>query len=82
MNKKKLLRQIINNKKNVRYNDFTALAESFGFILQRSEGSHRMYKHKAVAEILNLQSRNGEAKPYQIEYFFGLVEKYNLEMED
>ena len=33
-----------------------------------------------VDELLNLQSRMGKAKPYQIKQFLELVELYNLEL--
>jgi hypothetical protein len=80
--KKKFFKQILNSKKNVKFNDFTSLAESFGFTLDRTDGSHHIYKHKKVAELLNLQNVNGEAKPYQIKQFLNFVEKYSLKMED
>jgi hypothetical protein len=82
MNKKKLLQRIYNNYRNVRFDDFVAIVEAYGFVLTRSEGSHRIYKNSAVSEFLNLQNINGEAKPYQIKLFLSIVEKYNLEMGD
>ncbi|MCL2035898.1 MAG: type II toxin-antitoxin system HicA family toxin [Oscillospiraceae bacterium] len=78
MNKKKLLLRIMVNKKNVKFNDFVSLVESFGFVLDRIEGSHRIYIHPGASKILNLQNDNGEAKPYQIKQFLEFVEKYNL----
>ena len=82
LNRKKLLQKIHNNTKNVKFNDLVALVESFGFTQARAEGSHHVYKNPTVSEIINLQSVNGEAKPYQIKQFLSLVEKYNLKMED
>ena len=82
MNKKKLFQQILNNQKNVKYNDFVVILEAFGFNRSRSEGSHSIYRNEAVTEIINIQNVNGEAKPYQIKQFFSLVEKYNLRMEE
>ena len=40
MNRKKLLAKIINNQKNVQFNDFVTLIEAFGFYRTRGEGSH------------------------------------------
>lgn len=77
-----MLARIINNNKNVKFNDFIIIVEAFGFDLTRSEGSHYIYKNFAVNEWINLQERNGEAKPYQIKQFLSLVEMYNLNMED
>ena len=82
MNKQKLLRQILNNQKNVKFNDFVTILEAFGFFLSRTGGSHNIFKNSLVNEIINIQNVNGEAKPYQIKQFFSLVEKYNLKMEE
>ena len=82
MNKRKFLAQIIRNRKNVKYNDFVTLVEAFGYEYARSNGSHNMYEHKDVPEILNIQNKRGEAKPYQIKQFLDFVEIYNLRMED
>ena len=82
MNKHKLLEKIYNNTKNVKFNEFISIVEAFGFILTRSTGSHFIYKNPKINQWLNLQSRKGEAKPYQVEQFLWFVEEYNLEMED
>ena len=81
LNKKKLLKRIYNNPKNVRFSDFTIIAEAFGFFPVRSEGSHNIYKNSKINEWINIQSMDGEAKPYQVKQFLALVEKYNLKME-
>ena len=82
LNKKKLLQKIYGNTKNVKFNELIVVVEAFGFSHARSAGSHHVYKNPAVAEIINLQNVNGEAKPYQIKQFLSLVEKYNLKMEE
>ena len=82
MNKRKLLKKIRANNKNVKFNDFIIIVESFGFFQTRSEGSHFIYKNNEINEWINLQNRNGEAKPYQIKQFLSLIEKYSLEMEE
>ena len=82
MNKKKLFTKIINNQKNVRFNDFVTIIEAFGFYCIRKEGSHRIYKKTNVVELINIQNENGKAKPYQIKQFLALVEIYNMRMED
>ncbi len=58
------------------------LVESFGFELRRTSGSHRVFAHSEVRELLNLQEVRGQAKPYQIRQFLRLVERYGLTMED
>ena len=58
------------------------LVEAFGFRLSRVNGSHHMFVHPQVQELVNLQEVNGKAKPYQIRQFLRLVERYNLELGD
>ena len=82
MNKMKLLKQIYNNSKNVKFSDLTTLANAFNFYLTRSDGSHFIYKNIEINEWINLQNKNGEAKPYQVKQFLRLIEKYNLELEE
>ena len=82
MNKRKLLAKLENSQKNVRYGDFVALIEAFGFRRTRGEGSHDIYRRTDVPDIVNIQSNKGKAKPYQIRQFLGLIEQYNLRMED
>ena len=67
---------------NVSYSDLTRLVEAFGFELRRTSGSHHVYAHPEVRELLNLQDVRGEAKPYQIRQFLRLVERYALRMEE
>jgi len=45
MNKNKILQLILNNSKNVRFSDAVSLAKAFGFILDRINGSHHIFKH-------------------------------------
>jgi predicted RNA binding protein YcfA (HicA-like mRNA interferase family) len=59
-----------------------ALVEGFGFRLSRVNGSHHIFVHPEIAELVNLQEVRGEAKPYQIRQFLKLVERYNLSLED
>jgi len=56
------------------------LVESFGFHLSRVSGSHHIFVHHQVRELINLQNVNGKAKPYQIRQFLQLVERYNLQL--
>jgi predicted RNA binding protein YcfA (HicA-like mRNA interferase family) len=82
LNKNKLLQRIIASNKNIAFKDFVLLVEAYGFLLARVEGSHHIFKNERLAEIINLQNVNGEAKPYQIKQFLSLVEQYGLEMEE
>jgi hypothetical protein len=67
---------------NVSFSDMVRLVEAFGFELRRTSGSHHVFAHPDVRELLNLQDIRGQAKPYQIRQFLRLVERYALRMED
>jgi HicA toxin of bacterial toxin-antitoxin, len=83
VNRRWLLRKLAaGHLRNVAFRDAIALVEGFGFTLVRIEGSHHIYKHQDVRELLNLQDVRGEAKPYQLRQFLKLVERYNLKLED
>jgi hypothetical protein len=45
-------------------------------------GSHHVFSHPGIPELLNLQEVRGEAKVYQLRQFLRLVEQYNLGTED
>ena len=82
MNKRKLLQKILDGSKNVRFQDMVALAQAFGFRLARVQGSHHIFTHPGIPELVNLQDVHGQAKPYQIKQFLKLVERYNLMLEE
>ena len=82
MKPRKLLQKILSGSRNIKFTDFIHLVEAFGFHLSRIKGSHHMFVHPDVDELVNIQDVNGEAKPYQIKQFLELVEAYDLRMED
>lgn len=82
MKKRKLLQKLISGSKNIRFSEAVACAEFFGFRLERISGSHHIYIHPDVPELLNLQNVKGKAKPYQIKQLLQIVERYNLQMEE
>lgn len=65
---------------NVPFTDLVQLVETLGFQLARVSGSHRVYGHPGVAELLSLQPHRGDAKPYQIRQLLALIEVYNLNL--
>jgi len=81
MKKKKLLQKILTATNNIRFIEIVACVESFGFELDRVSGSHHIFTHPAIPELLNLQNVKGKAKSYQIKQFLILIEKHNLQME-
>ncbi|MEO6808286.1 MAG: type II toxin-antitoxin system HicA family toxin [Isosphaeraceae bacterium] len=82
MNKRKLLRKLLASPNNARFDDVRVLIEAFGFRLVRVSGSHHIFSHPAVPELVNLQEVAGEAKPYQVRQVLRLVERHNLTLDD
>lgn len=80
MKKTKLLHRALSGTKSLRFKEVVGLAEAFGFRLSRVSGSHHIFVHQNVPELLNLQDVSGEAKPYQVRQFLRLVERYNLQL--
>jgi len=80
MNKRKLLKKVLANPKNVRFGDMVTLIEAFGFRLVRVSGSHHIYEQPNVREFVNIQNKKGKAKAYQVRQFLELVEQYNLQL--
>lgn len=82
MKPRKTLEKILGGSKNVSFADMRGLVEAFGFRLARVNGSHHIFTHPDVAELVNLQEVDGQAKPYQIRQVLKLVEEYNLTLEE
>jgi predicted RNA binding protein YcfA (HicA-like mRNA interferase family) len=83
MNRRKLLQKLSQgNFRNVPFGEIVSLVTGFGFTLKRTSGSHHIFSHPGIPELINLQEVSGEAKPYQIRQFLRLVEKYNIKLED
>ena len=83
MKRRKLLARLVSGAvQNVAFSDLQSLLTGFGFDLRRLSGSHHVYAHPRIPELINLQDVGGQAKPYQIRQLLRLVERYNLELED
>jgi predicted RNA binding protein YcfA (HicA-like mRNA interferase family) len=82
MKKRKLLKKALTNPRNMRFREMVTLIEAFGFRLSRVKGSHHIFAHAQVRELINIQDVHGQAKPYQVRQFLQLVERYNLELGD
>jgi len=79
---KKIFEKVLAGSKNIAFNDFIVLVEGFGFYLSRVSGSHHIFVHPKVKELVNLQNVKGQVKPYQVKQFMELVERYNLQLEE
>jgi predicted RNA binding protein YcfA (HicA-like mRNA interferase family) len=83
MDERKLLNRLARGSvANVAFADLCSLAESLGFELRRVSGSHHIFAHSNVPQLINLQSVRGQAKPYQIRQLLRLVERYDLRLDD
>ncbi len=81
MNPNKLLQRLAQGQfQNIPFADLVNLVEGFGFRLLRTRGSHHIFGHPGIIELVNLQNVGGQAKPYQIRQFLRLVEKYNIKL--
>jgi hypothetical protein len=67
---------------NVALVDLVRLLEALGFSEAGGRGSHRVFVHPSVAELVNLQDDGGQAKRYQVRQVVGLLRRYDLKLED
>lgn len=81
LKKQKLLQRMLTGPANVRFGELVTLLHAFGFRLSRVNGSHHIFVHDQVDELVNVQNVGGRALPYQIKQVIKLVEKYNLHLE-
>jgi hypothetical protein len=58
------------------------LLRSLGFNERQTGGSHRIFWRDGVAEILNLQPKGAQAKPYQVKQVRQVILKYRLLVDD
>jgi len=70
------------SQKNVKFSDFVTIILAFGFVYQRTNGSHQIYFRDDIQEGLNIQNLKGEAKAYQVRGFLKLVDEYRLELKE
>lgn len=79
--KYKLYKRLIAGK-SLTFREFCQVIEAFGFVLDRTSGSHHIYQRPGVVEQLNVQPVGKDAKPYQIRQFLAIVETYRLTLDD
>jgi predicted RNA binding protein YcfA (HicA-like mRNA interferase family) len=82
MKKKKLLRKILSGSKNIQFDEMVLLIEAFGFSLDRVSGSHHIFKHPDIPNLVNIQNRRGKVQPYQVRQFLAIVEENSLTLEE
>jgi len=63
----------------IRFDDLCRTLVRLGFVEARSRGSHRIFYHESVPDIVNLQPRrDGTAKPYQVRQVRELILRCRL----
>ena len=61
---KQLLQRAIRNPASLRFEEMIRLVEAFGFRRARQRGSHHIFVHRDISELVNIQDVDGVAKPY------------------
>ncbi len=54
--KRKILDKVLAGSKNIKFSEMVTLIEAFGFSLERISGSHHIFTHPQVTEIVNIQT--------------------------
>jgi len=80
---KRILLKARENPEGIRFNDLVKLVEHLGFEEGGGQGSHHVFSHPDLQEIINLQKgKHGKAKPYQVRQALKLIKQYNLRISD
>lgn len=61
---------------------FERLLRAFGFVLDRTVGSHRQYVHPRVPRPFPVQPAGRDAKHYQVRQLLELIETYGLKLDE
>jgi len=79
----KLIEQILLGRSdaNIGFDELCHALTSLGFS-QRTRGSHHIFIHPDVLELINLQSDGGKAKPYQVRQVRAIILQYKLGAEE
>lgn len=64
--------------KNFDFNDLVKILQNLGFEMRNTGGSHHIFYKDGIEEIINLQPKNGKAKPYQVKQVRELIVNYKL----
>lgn len=62
----------------MKFQEMVNFLESLNFKRISKGTSHEIYKREGIAEKANIQDKNGEVKPYQVEQVINLIDKYKL----
>jgi predicted RNA binding protein YcfA (HicA-like mRNA interferase family) len=62
----------------ISFSELCAFMNRLGFE-ERISGSHHIFTKEGVEEILNLQPKGAQVKPYQVKQVRNLIRKYRLD---
>ena len=62
---------------NIRFDELCDILKNLGF-QERIRGDHRIFTREGIAEILNLQPKGRQAKPYQVRQVRNVILKHRL----
>ena len=81
MRGERLLHTILSGRSdaNIRFDDLRNLLLRLGFI-ERTRGSHHIFRKADVLKRVNLQRDGSHAKPYQVRQVRRVILKYKLEV--
>ncbi len=76
----RLRRRILDGRSdaNIRFEDLRRFLLRLGFV-ERTKGSHHIFRKPGVRELVNLQRDGNQAKPYQVRQIRRIVLMYSLE---
>ena len=79
----KLILQILKGSSdaNIAFHDLCQLLIHLGFI-ERTRGSHHIFRKDGVEEKINLQKDGNKAKPYQVKQVRAVIIRYKLGGEE
>lgn len=63
--------------RNILFADLQVVLDRMGFQC-RVRGDHFIYTKDGVEEIINLQPKGGQAKPYQVKQVRGIILRYQM----
>ena len=75
----KILAQVLRGTAdaNIAFADLCRLLHQMGFV-QRTKGSHHVFRREGVRELIVLQEDGKHAKPYQVRQVRSIIARYGL----
>lgn len=75
----KLLRKVLSGSSdsNIQFSELCQLLYKLDF-KERIRGDHHILSKQGISEIVNIQPKEGKAKPYQVKQIRNLILKYKL----